>query len=198
VGPRQSGSIAPVLWAILLVLMLGVLSTWYLVPEWLKERRWANERAGVSGFATLASAEADFRANDRDRNGVRDFWTGDVAGLYAFGLISRELAEADAAPRVPLVPHPIPYKGHYIRALVADDSETPPLVYGQVTDKTSGPVHNLERFGFVIYPAGGIGAPKYMWIINENNTALRSAATIPVPTTFPDDNQLKSYWSKVQ
>jgi hypothetical protein len=198
VEPKSSGSIAPFLTAILLVLMLGVSGACYLLPEWLKEQRWADERAGAAAFVTLASAEVDFRANDRDGNGIRDFWTGDVAGLYTFGLISREVAEADAAPRVPLVPHPIPYRGHYIRALVADDIQTPPLVYGQVTDQKSGPIHNLKRFGFVIYPAGGINAPKYMWIINEKNTAFRSACTIPVPTTFPDDQQLKNYWSKVQ
>ena len=30
----------------------------------------------------MASAEADFRANDRDGNRIQDFWTGDVAQLY--------------------------------------------------------------------------------------------------------------------
>ena len=30
----------------------------------------------------LASAEADFRANDRDGKGKNDFWRNDIAGLF--------------------------------------------------------------------------------------------------------------------
>ena len=31
---------------------------------------------------TVSSAQADFRANDRDGNGVAEFWRKDIAGLY--------------------------------------------------------------------------------------------------------------------
>ena len=180
------------------MLALMLIAAWHFVPPMLRSHRAANERAGREAIHGLASAEADYRGNDRDGNGIHDFWTGDVSGLYAYGLIPREVAEADAAPLVPLVPHPIPYKGHYFRALVADDYETPPLTYRQVTDPKSGAVHNLGHFGFVIYPAGGFNAPKYMWIVNENNTSMRNPMTAPIPTNFPSDNQLKSFWSKVQ
>jgi hypothetical protein len=146
----------------------------------------------------LAYAEADFRTNDRDGNGINDFWTGDVAGLYKYGLIPREWAEADTAPLVPLVPEPIPYKGYYFKALMADDSMTPPALYRQDTDKKSGKVHNLERFGFVAYPAGGIAPAKYMWIVNENNSVPRRPLTSPPTSNWPSDDEQKSYWSKVQ
>jgi len=43
------------------------------------------ERNASASLKTLATAEADFRANDRDGNGVNDYGTGDVYGLY--GLI---------------------------------------------------------------------------------------------------------------
>jgi len=36
-----------------------------------------------ASLKNMESAEADFRANDRDWNHANDFWTGDVAGLYA-------------------------------------------------------------------------------------------------------------------
>src|SRR5688572_6757800 len=41
-----------------------------------------NERNASTTLKTLSSAEADFRANDRDWNHVNDFWTGDVKSLY--------------------------------------------------------------------------------------------------------------------
>jgi hypothetical protein len=183
--------------AVTLVLLTLLAGAWF-VPEWLRHRRAANERAGELGLAKIASAEADFRFNDRDRNGIQDFWTGDVAGLYAYGLIPREIAEADAAPLVPLVPQPIPYQGHYYRALVADDSESPPVDYRQVTDPKSGAVHHVERFGFVVYPAGGLAPPRYMWIVCENYTCFRSPAADPAPSRWPTDNNLKRFWAKVQ
>src|SRR5436190_232031 len=44
----------------------------------------ANERSASSSLKTLATAEADFKANDRDGNGLKDFWVGDVSGLYRY------------------------------------------------------------------------------------------------------------------
>jgi hypothetical protein len=183
--------------AVTLVLLTLLAGAWF-VPGWLRRRRAAQEREGVLGLATIANAEADFRANDRDRNGILDFWTGDVAGLYTYGLIPREIAEADAAPLVPLVPQPIPYQGHYYRALIADDSQSPPIDYRQVTDPKSGAVHNPQRFGFVVYPAKGLVPPKYVWIVNENNTCFHSTVAGPPPSRWPSDNQVMRFWSKVR
>src|SRR5437868_4223701 len=52
------------------------------IPGLLSSMRAANERSASTSMKTLATAEADFRANDRDWNHVNDFWTGNVAGLY--------------------------------------------------------------------------------------------------------------------
>src|SRR5438552_3594699 len=69
----------------------------------------ANERNASATLKSLASAEADFRANDRDVNHVNDFWVADVGGLYrvdagqgALRLIELSAATADAKPCVPL------------------------------------------------------------------------------------------------
>jgi type II secretory pathway pseudopilin PulG len=40
------------------------------------------ERNSSTSLKTLSSAQADFRANDRDWNHVNDFWTANVSGLY--------------------------------------------------------------------------------------------------------------------
>src|SRR5438093_367005 len=42
----------------------------------------SNERNASATLKSFASAEADFRANDRDNNRVNDFWVADVSGLY--------------------------------------------------------------------------------------------------------------------
>jgi hypothetical protein len=177
---------------VLIVTLIGAA----VAARWIQRRRSETEQGGRTALRTLCTAEAEFRAKDRDGNGVRDFWTGDVAGLYKFGLIPRELAEADSAPVLPLVSQPIPWKGYFFRALTADDSETPPAPYQEDTDGKSGKVHSLSRFGFVAYPAEGITAPKLMWVINENNTSFGHRAGIPPPQNWPPDSILKT-WSKI-
>ncbi|HUR39420.1 MAG TPA: DUF2950 family protein [Planctomycetota bacterium] len=182
--------------AILIIALGGLaVSAWWF-PRWRAHRRAMNERNASTTLKTLTSAEADFRANDRDGNGVNDFWTGDLEGLYRLGLIERGVAEADSSPLNPLVPQPIPYRGYYYEALRLDNSTTPPTAYAQDTDKTSGKVHNLERFGFVAYPADS-GGGKYYYMINENNSIFRAAATIPRPTNWFSDNERRPFWGMI-
>jgi prepilin-type N-terminal cleavage/methylation domain-containing protein len=53
------------------------------IPGLLNSQRASNERNASGSLKTIATAQADFRSNDRDNNRVNDFWTGDIAGLYA-------------------------------------------------------------------------------------------------------------------
>jgi prepilin-type N-terminal cleavage/methylation domain-containing protein len=52
------------------------------IPGLLAAQRAANERSAATSLKTMSTAEADFRANDRDWNHVNDFWTYNVCGLY--------------------------------------------------------------------------------------------------------------------
>lgn len=52
------------------------------VPSLLAAQRASNERNASASLKTFLTSEADFRANDRDGNGLADFWTLDVFGLY--------------------------------------------------------------------------------------------------------------------
>lgn len=45
-------------------------------------RMGSNERNAVGTLAAIWIAQENFKANDVDRNGVGDYWTGDVSGLY--------------------------------------------------------------------------------------------------------------------
>ena len=192
--PGQRGPIVGC--CIVLVAAIGLFGAmaWSNIRASIRAR---NEMDAGSGLKILASAEAYFRANDHDGNGVKDLWTGDIAGLSKFGLIDRALAEADAEPLAPLVPKPIPYKGYLFRALDADDTYSTAKPYRQDTDGKSGKVHNLERFGFVAFPAEPEVTGRYMWILNENNSALRHDLSIPVPRNWPADGAVRA-WSKVQ
>jgi hypothetical protein len=190
----KPGSITPIVAALLL---LGILGGAVGAPRWIDHRRAESDRSAGQALWKLTHAESEFRSQDLDHNGIQDFWTGDVAGFYAYGLIPRELAEADTAPLHPLVPQPIPYHGYYFKALKQDDSETPPVEYRQDTDQKSGKVHNLDRFGFVAFPAGGLATGKRIKVVNENNTVFKTPSTNPVPTAWPTDNQMRSFWSKI-
>lgn len=52
------------------------------IPGLLSSQRASNERSASTSLKSVATAEADFRANDRDWNHVNDFWTGNLSGLY--------------------------------------------------------------------------------------------------------------------
>ncbi len=164
------------------------------LPQQRAKRRATNESNAWTALRTLASAEADYRLHDRDGNKINDFWTGDLAELYRLGLIERGVADADTQPLNPLVPAPIPFHGYYFQALRIDNSVTPPETYGQDTDEKFGKVHNLERFGFVAYPADSDGLS--FLIINENNSVFRAAATISRPTDWPTTAELRSSWGR--
>lgn len=182
-----------------LVLGLGLVLvvTAVVVPGLMSSRRAANEREASTRLKMLSTAEADFRANDRDANGVHDFWTGDVSGLYSLQvkgaeirLIERSVAEADSAPIRGLTWPYQPRRGYFYQAMEADDSaggET----YFQDTGGTRkmGDVHHLTKFGFVACPASESGG-KDTFILNENNTVFRHANVGHV-TRWPDDNDLK-------
>jgi hypothetical protein len=194
-----------VLPVLILPLAAGLLLWW--LPERARERRGRNERTATTMLTTLASAEADFRGNDRDGNGVDDFWTGDVAGLYylpagqgatfpELRLIMRKLADADAMPLQARVPEPVPYYGYYFVAMKWDASDTPPSAYTLDTDKKSGKVHHREKFGFCAYPEQYGVTGRETFIINEGNTIfMGDTKGVPV-YAWPGDQELMSRWSK--
>jgi hypothetical protein len=172
VEPQEPRYAPPFRRIFLVAAILGALVYFWGIPEWMENRRRSNEREVYRWMGKLTGIESDFRTQDRDGNSVQDFWTGDLASLFRYGMISREMAEADAEPRVPLVPRPVPYKGYYFKALRMDNSEKPPVAYRQDTDKGSGKVHHLQKFGFVAWPAEWGVTGTSIYIVNENNTVF--------------------------
>jgi hypothetical protein len=75
---------------------------------------------------TLAAAQADFRENDRDVDGERNYWRADIRGLYALKvdgrfirLIEPSAAMADERGVTPLVEYEPaqPKSGFWLRAI---------------------------------------------------------------------------------
>jgi prepilin-type N-terminal cleavage/methylation domain-containing protein len=181
------------------------------IPGLLSSQRASNERNASTSLKTLTSAEADFRANDRDWNHVNDFWVGDVKGLYtmtsaavsgngntttdpAIKLIELSIASADTDPaRFPngencdlsLFAVPSAKAGYWYMALSTDDSMNGTSESTYKTDTggtpTMGTCHNTSKFGFLAFPDSQ-SAGKYCFMVNENNTIFRSATSGAVKT----------------
>jgi len=176
------------------------------IPGLLSSQRASNERNASTSLKTLTSAQADFRANDRDGNKINDFWTADVKSLYtmtnatvlgnsnstldpAIKLIELSIASADAngalavagGENAALTNFAVfsTKAGYWYNALVSDAGTTGlESTYQQDTGGTPnmGSVHNVWRFGFVCWPDSQ-SAGKFVFIIDENNTIFRSATT---------------------
>ena len=212
------------------------------IPGLLSSQRASNERSASTSLKTLSTAEADFRANDRDWNHVNDFWTGNVAGLYtmtsaavsgaaantttdpAIKLIELSVASAESDGTLPaaggenaaLTTFAVSaakagywYMSLFTDATLAGSAEA---TYRQDTGGTPvmSTCHNTSKFGFITFPDSQ-SAGKFVFIVNENNTIFRSATSgFSRPTgtppgvalgaqyiCWPDDTNLKSFWSKL-
>jgi hypothetical protein len=163
----------------------------------------SNERNASTSLKTLATAEADFRANDRDVNHVNDFWVGDVSGLYRYKvdgqeikLIERALAAADASPlkirelSALQIEKPLPKAG-YLYTVLAKGFED-----GRIVKYHSGGFRHNSMFGFAAYPVDYPAGGRSTFIINENNSVWRKDLAGKVPDTFPDD-PAKDGWQRL-
>ena len=171
------------------------------IPGLLSSQRASNERNASASLKTMATAEADFRSNDRDGNKISDYWTANVAGLYTMTsaaisgtandtplkLIELSIAgaESDATAVTttgtnennPITTYATtsPKAGYWYWALISDNSPGTAQPYQVDTGGTPamGSVHNNSRFGFMAYPDAFGSSGKLVFIINENNTMFK-------------------------
>src|SRR5258706_5133636 len=80
------------------------------IPGLLSSQRASNERNASTSLKTLTSAQADFRANDRDGNKVNDFWTANVSGLYTMtnAAMAGPVANSTTGPSIKLIDLSLP------------------------------------------------------------------------------------------
>lgn len=170
-----------------------------LVPELEKAQRESNERNAAATLKTLTTAQADFRSNDRDGNGVNDYWVADVSGLGRIDaggrirLIEDSAALADAKPCVPLdtegefhalkfaaAGKPSPKAGYRFVALPGSEDEG-----GRTVAYDEGKGRCRRRFGFCGYPAEYGKEGKLTFITSEENEIWKKDTGGKVPERFP-------------
>ncbi len=165
----------------------------------------SNERNASATLKTFATAQADFRSNDRDDNKINDFWVKDVAGLCGLGgdaknaikLIEPAAARADASPARGAydlfkdLGEPEPKAG-YLFAVLLEFESAP----GTFSKYDAGEGRNPERFGFVAYPAEPGVSGDRMFILNEDYTLLWKNSDGEPPTAWPLDPAAEG-WKKL-
>jgi len=173
------------------------------IPGLLSSQRASNERNASASLKTIASAEADFRGNDRDGNRVQDFWVADVASLYGMDpmgstepikLISISVAGADTTPplgagaagTVSSLVQITAYctqsakAGYWYRPLTTDDTN-PGLPYGQQTTALAANIvaGAVAATSWNTSKFGFVAFPdtrssgRNIFVINEGNTVFK-------------------------
>ncbi len=209
---------------IILIVIVAIVAV-IAIPGLRRSRAISNYGNAEAFLKTIAIAEWDFRANDRDGDRVQNFWTGDVAGLYciragpspsapSIKLIHLDLAAADInycpgySPSIVAITTQAPSQGYWFQALRQDleVGET----YGQkggAGGSVSGNYFHKERFGFVAYPNSFPSGGRSAGILNENSFMFRrplSTHVLPVLgqdfgrdyCDWPADATLKTFWTK--
>jgi hypothetical protein len=148
-----------------------------------------NHREAHRVLFDLARLEAAFKQDDLDRNGVSDYWTGDVAGLMA-AMPDRggrpdwvRIARAD-----PSRPDAEPHCGYWFLPIDFDVDGAPYRVHGQ-------PRHP-SAFGFCAFPAEPGRTGQYVFILNQEGQIFSNWDVRARPTRWPAKNVLVMQWSK--
>ena len=149
------------------ILVISAIIFYKVIAQKLPIRRGSNEWDGSGALKQLASHEATWQKNDEDGNGIKDYYTYDVAGLrYHVNLDGTKLQYidkrfADADPSVAnwdSTVKPFPYLGYYFIALKKDGDgnnynqnlaarSTGPIIAGETK------IGNSTKYGFCAYPA---------------------------------------------
>ncbi len=145
------------------------------LPEFMRARQRGgafNEKTAQARLRSIHQAEEVFRDSDCDQNGVEDYWTRDVAGLYGLKyksgdlifLVDTDLAGADpeGAARYGL-PY-APANGYAFKMMTAGPDGSP---YQADEDKDGLRATHKSRFGVTAYPVPYKAAGRFTFILNE-------------------------------
>ena len=149
-------------------------------------------RTSWSSLKTITSAQADFRANDRDDNHVNDFWRSDIAGLYAvevdgmaIKLIELSVAGADdrSVSNIAKYVEKHPKAGFWFRTLPHADEKSP------------GP----DRFAACTFPESLAPGRYGTYVVSEDNTIYKKMlGHAKGIEAYPTEKQMKAEnWEKL-
>lgn len=171
---------------------------WYL--SFAPQRRASNQRNASARLKSAVTAQADFRANDRDGDRINNFWVKDVAGLYGIEtggepikLIMIEIAQADRSAgrgRYASVKEEKTSAGYSFAVLKGCREGGKSIVYDD------GKGRCLARFGLIAYPAPYPQAGRLTYIVNEGNTIYAKDTGGKPVDEFPQDPE-KEGWKPI-
>lgn len=197
---RRSGNV--LLLVVISLMVAGAVGN-YVFQKWRIQKRHENERMAMQTLNSIRGIQYRFQSDDLDGNGVNDFWTGDLAGLYnlvvkgrEIQLVDRALAESDPAPCKPLVSAPRPFHGYYFVALESDDSDGPSKGASFREDTggtpTMGKVHHMTKFGYCAYPAVPGVSGSFVYLIGTNGQIMQFMQG-PPPKNWPPDSEGRNW-----
>ena len=133
-----------------------------------------NETAVSQAIISLGSAQVDFRLRDVDQNNSKDYWAGDIAGLYYYAvegkplqMINQAIADADASPVRGGGKSPEAFSGYYFLALEPSDEACPEgMRYRRVKP---GKLRDGLGFAFTAFPASYGASGQLSFMITEEN-----------------------------
>lgn len=153
------------------------------------DQRWSSDRSAAAILTTLVSAQEDFRSNDRNRDGVQNYWVRDVAGLHHLDLgdgplelVGSNVARADWTSSGSKF---VPYAGYGFAALKTYGEGGKSLPYDEGTGLSAA------RFGMVAFPVEGRhsdGAHGTLtFIVNELGVIYAKNTGGKPVSEFPED-----------
>jgi type II secretory pathway pseudopilin PulG len=173
------------------------------IPALLQSQRASNERNASASLKTVATAESDFKVNDRDGNRVNDYWTYDVAGLYtllpanspldlgrSIKLIEISIAGAETyniskniawkGTETELSPtnflRQAPKAGYWYEALISDNTPTAAGGTAALYATDTDGTTDLVHHSSIFGVAAypdSMSAGKQIFVINEGNTMFK-------------------------
>lgn len=186
---------------LLLCVALGVILA-IAIPVIVRSQASSQERAGVAQLRAIATIEELWRQDDVDKNGVADYWTGDVSGLYRVerppsgsgmpaGLLDEAIARADdvklgGGAAMPGGSLPTPgarssgllemretaSNAGFFVRALTTDAEDAP--YARDPDGDGNPWTHETRFGFSAHPAAYGSGARSTFVVNEEGVIYGS------------------------
>ena len=170
----------------------------------------SDEAAAIEALHRIHAAELDFRRNDGDGNGVPDFWTGDLSGLYRAAqpngdpcaFLDPGIAAADKAPLPPgsgtrpRLTVELPAKawsGYWLRTLKGLAVDGP--------DEDANAWENLRGFAFIAYPVKAGESGQRVFLMREDGIVWAkdaSAAGSEGPAEWPARGPEAEGWKKAK
>jgi hypothetical protein len=145
----------------------------------------------MASLRGLCTAQEEFRRVDADRNGVQDYWRGDVAGLYTLApggtplrYIELSTALADRRPLSALPQQACTHYGYWYQTLGFADERRP----------------DPSRFAYLAVPET-TGHEAWMFIVNHEGVPYgkRTESAKP-PDVYPDNPRSEGWltWEQIR